>query len=306
MKLYRVICGFLLLLLFGGGAQATPALVDSQWLMAHQGSPDLVIVDLQSPKDYQRAHFPGAVNSDYSRWRTSAKSKTPKSMPSVSRLESMIGGLGIDKATHVVLVPFGRSAGDMASATRIYWTFKALGHEKISILNGGLLAYARGGRNRPLEKKSHFPKPKTFKAHLNPDYLVDKTDVQKAMDNAQPLVDNRSVAEYLGLYQGGAKDRAGTIPGALNLPYEWLMVNGGGMFHDPEDLKAIYTASGVPLEGEQISFCQTGHRTSLGWFVSHELLGNKKARLYDGSMAEWGASKELPTEKKIPLQCKAC
>jgi thiosulfate/3-mercaptopyruvate sulfurtransferase len=286
-------------------AEAAP-LVTDQWLLANYEKPEVVVVDLQSAQGFQRAHVPGAVNTDYNQWRTGSRSPSPKTMPPVAELEKLIGGLGIDNTSHVVLAPFGQGVGDLASATRIYWTFKALGHDRVSILDGGLIGYARGGRNRPLASGAAQPAPKLFKAHLRPDYLADRTQVRAALDAGVALVDNRSRAEYLGIYGAGPKSRAGTIPGAVNLPYDWLTVNGGASFHAAEDLKVIYRAAGVPLEGEQISFCHTGHRTSLAWFVSHELLGNDKARMYDGSMADWSTDPAAPMQKDVDLQCKAC
>jgi thiosulfate/3-mercaptopyruvate sulfurtransferase len=206
----------------------------------------------------------------------------------------------------VLLSPFGQSASDMATAARVYWTFKALGHDRISILDGGLLGYARGGRDRPLQRGPVEAEGKTFKASVRGDYLVGKEQVQAALAKGEVLVDNRSRAEYLGVYRAGGKERPGTIGGSLNLPYDWLTVNGGGKLHALDDLKAIYQAVGVPLQGEQISFCHTGHRTALAWFVSHELLGNRQARLYDGSMAEWAADSSLPIASQVELQCASC
>jgi thiosulfate/3-mercaptopyruvate sulfurtransferase len=287
------------------GARSQP-LVDDGWLVENLGSPGLVVLDLQPAQAYQRAHIPGAVNTDYGKWRVSVKGAVPKILPSVSQLEALIGGLGIDNDSHVVLVPFGQSAGDLASATRIYWTFKAMGHDRVSILNGGLIAYAKGGKNRPLARGANTPTPNTFKARPQPSYFPSKTDVAKALAEGTTLVDNRSRAEYLGIYGSGVKGRAGTIPGALNLPYDWLTVNGGGRLHALEDLQSIFRSSGVPVEGELISFCHTGHRTSLAWFVSHELFGNDQARLYDGSIAEWAVDSGLPLQPEVDLECRAC
>ena len=55
------------------------------------------------------------------------------------------------------------------------------------------------------------------------------------------------------------------------------------------------------MSGEEITFCNTGHWASLGWFASHELLGNDKVRLYDGSMVEWSADDSLPMEVKAKM-----
>lgn len=295
----RYLIGLLFLLILTP-LQAAKPLVDVDWLLANRDNPNLVVLDLQPKATYQRFHVPGAVNSDYADWRQPDARKNPKMIPSISALEQLIGGLGIDNETQVVLVVTGRSASEMASATRVYWTFKALGHDKISILDGGLIAYAETRKN-PMESKINQPSRKTFKANPRPDYLVTADQVKELLGNGISLVDSRSGAEHMGLLSGGGKERAGTIPGAVNLPFDWLTVNSGARFHTTENLKRIYETVDVPLEGEQISFCHTGHRTSLAWFVSHELLGNDKARLYDGSTAEWAVDPSLPMEQKIKL-----
>ncbi|MCG7976375.1 MAG: sulfurtransferase, partial [Candidatus Thiodiazotropha taylori] len=60
-------------------------------------------------------------------------------------------------------------------------------------------------------------------------------------------------------------------------------------------------AGNVPLQGAQINYCHTGNRASLAWFVSHELLGNSQAKLYDGSTQEWAADSTLPMDQQVQL-----
>jgi len=55
----------------------------------------------------------------------------------------------------------------------------------------------------------------------------------------------------------------------------------------------------APVEGEQITFCDTGHLASVGWFVGHELRGNRKVKMYDGSMVEWTKDPKVPVEQKL-------
>ena len=95
--------------------------------------------------------------------------------------------------------------------------------------------------------------------------------------------------------------RAGTLPGASNLPQSWFTVNDGGSFRSAAQLKELYQHAGVPTSGAQINFCNTGHWASLGWFVSYELLGNKQAKVYDGSMTQWSRNPKLPMVTKIKL-----
>jgi len=221
-------------------------------------------------------------------------------------LEQLIGGLGIANESHVVVVANGASALDMGAATRIYWTFKVLGHDGVSVLDGGMAAYLRArDKNRnplnPLESGEVKLPPTTFQTTLRVDLLASKKQVKLALRAGTVLVDNRPDDQYLGVNKHGLAKRYGTLPGARNLPENWVTVNGGGTFRNSAALKKLYAAAGVPTGGAQINFCNTGHWASLGWFVSHELLGNSEARLYDGSMVEWAADASAPMERRIQL-----
>ncbi|WP_246344877.1 sulfurtransferase [endosymbiont of Lamellibrachia barhami] len=282
-------------------ALAAQPLVSPEWVHNNRGKSGVVILDLQDAKAYQRYHVPGAVNSSYGDWRRTSAKKIPQIMTPPAQLEKLIGRLGIDNDTHVVLVTTGNGAGDMASASRVYWTFKALGHDQVSILGGGLINYAQK-RVYPLQNGLNQAVPKVFKVNLRADYIPDAQEVKAALEKGALAVDNRSRAEYMGIYSGSGKERPGSLPKAVNISYDWLTANGGATFHTIDNLKKIYAANQVPLSGPQINYCHTGHRAALGWFVSHELLGNKQARLYDGSTAEWALDHALPMEQKVQLK----
>ncbi len=273
----------------------TGALVQPEWLIRNLGRKDLRILDLQSQRGYARAHIPGAVHTDYGQWRRHGN------LPEVKHLEALVGALGIAPDTQVILVPFGQGASDLAQATRVYWTLKYLGHDRVAILDGGLVGYARSGRNRPFQQRAFQPPARSFEAHLRPRLRVTKAQMKRALEAKVPHVDARSVAEYLGIAAAGGKQRAGTIPGALSLPYDWLTENGSAWFRSPAAEAALFRYRRVPEKGEVVFFCQSGHRASLAWFVAHELLGNEAARLYDGSMAEWGTDPGLPVEQAVTL-----
>jgi len=103
------------------------------------------------------------------------------------------------------------------------------------------------------------------------------------------IVDHRPHNQYMGINKHGKAKRHGTIPGALNLPENWLTSNGGGSFRDKASLEKLYSAANVSTTDDQINFCNSGHWASLGWFASHEILGNRGAKLYDGGrlMSLW-------------------
>ena len=168
----------------------------------------------------------------------------------------------------MVLVPGGYSSGDMGIATRIYWTFKVLGHDAVSILDGGFLAYAQDNKN-PQQKTYAPPRPKTFKAKFQPELLATAKDIKKALDgDGTALLDMRSNDQYLGINKSASVNRPGTLKGAVNLPGQWVTVNDGGKFRSVDVLRRLYAAAKAPTAGPAITFCNTGHWASLGWFVN--------------------------------------
>lgn len=295
---------------FANLASAADPLVNVDWVKANIGKPGIVFLDVRGEgrTDYMRAHIPGAIYSDYAKdgWRVKDKNGTPAMLPEPAAVEKLVGGLGIDNGTHVVVVPSGTNALDMGTATRIYWTFKVMGHDNVSILDGGWLAYAVIDEKtkqpvNPVETGNIAPKAKTFKANVRADMIPSKDDVRKALEAKTPLVDHRPSDFYLGVTQHPLTKRTGTIPGAKSVPEAWITQNNGGKLRDKASLEKLYAMAGVPTGGEQISFCNTGHWASLGWFASHEILGNKKAKMYDGSMVEWANDPNLPVEAKIDV-----
>ena len=220
--------------------------------------------------------------------------------PKTAQLEKMIGSAGIGNDSQVVIVATGQGAGDMAAAARVFWTLLSVGHETAAILNGGLVAYANSGKVR-LEKGMSNASAKSFKANESTAAATDADQIKSKLGGETALVDARSVAEHLGVWGTGTKNRAGAIPGSTNLPYDWLTINGSGQLHDTSKLELLYKETGVPLEGEQIHYCASGNRAALTWFVSYAVMGNRQARLYDASMNEWSKRPELPIKTKLKL-----
>jgi len=315
MKKYLITLSFVLVG-FSSSANAAEPLVDVDWVKANIGKPGVVFLDVRgklagkSRADFMRGHIPGAVWTNYLKdgWRSKDAGGTPGQLSPIPKLEKLIGKLGISNSSHVVVIPNGGKALDVGTATRVYWTFKVLGHDNVSLLNGGMVAYTKAVDKatkkplNPLEKGISKIGPKTFKANLRKDMLVSKGDVQAAMSSGMMLIDNRPNSQYVGVNRHRLAKRLGTIPGSKNLPENWLTQNGGGTFRIKSELTKLYDAVGANTSGKQINFCNTGHWASLGWFVSHEIIGNKQSKMYDGSMLEWSADKSLPIEQKVSVK----
>ena len=285
-------------------AETAPALVDAEWLKSRLGSDGLVIVDIQAPKEYERFHVPGAANAPYEQWRTEgSETQLGSMMPPIEQLESLVGALGVSNDSQVVIVPTGRGAGDLAAAARVFWTFKVLGHDAVSVLDGGLVAYAEAGGR--LGSGIEQPEPARFTATPRKELMPSADDVRQAVESGVLPVDARSEGEFVGIYTGDKKERPGTIPGSRHLPYDWLSDDGTGRLRSAGALRELFAARGVDPSSPQVHFCHSGNRAALTWFAAYAVLGNEDARLYDGSMMEWARRDDLPLEAEIKL-CATC
>ncbi len=293
--------GLMLLLLTTTTLNAMEALVDSDWLAANRLSKGLYLLDIQSPEYYRRAHIVDAVNAPYAGWRETDGSGLSGMLPSVTRLQQKLGELGIDERSPVVIVATGGQAGDMAAASRVFWTLKAMGHGEVAVLNGGLVDYANGHAG-DLEATVRHGTPTRYTATPDKRLVASAADVAAGLQEGAQLLDARTLGEYTGVLTGDPGERPGTLPGARHLPFDWLVDNRGRL-RDKAWIRSLFTYAGAdPDRDGTLHFCHTGSRAALNWFVDYAILGNRNAKLYDASMSEWSRRKALPMETRFPAE----
>lgn len=275
-----------------------PPLLEVDWVAEHRLDDDICLLHILPRPIFERRHIETGVHSDYDDWRVTNAAGVDLVLPSVATLNVLIGALGIDYDQHIVIVGLGESASDVSAAARVYWTLKSAGLDRLSLLNGGLLAYTHAGLPGVVSGPSAAT-AKPFSARLRTDWLADAAAVQQALESGDLLIDHRSAEEYLGLEIKGPGERPGTLPGAIHLEYEWLTHMDSGRLRDVATLKALYRARGIPLDRPHIGFCYTAHRSSISWFVVNELFGLRDIRMYDASMIEWSRHPDWPLVRLV-------
>ncbi|MEP2924497.1 MAG: sulfurtransferase [Bauldia litoralis] len=274
-------------------------LVDAAWVVDHAGQENVVIVDVRGDVENtdlgDKPYIAHAVSAPYGTagWRTEIDG-VPGKIPPVADITGLIESLGIDNDDHVVIVPWGTDSTEFGSATRIYWTFRYLGHDAVSILDGGWRQYDAAGGERVAEPVT--PETSSFEVTINDTLLATTEDVLAALENKTPLVDGRPVEQFRGESKSPVVAAAGTIPGSVNLPHSELYSGEYAQFAQPETVAALASAVGVGADNANITFCNTGHWASVAWFGLSEVLGNDKTAMYDGSMAEWTQDLSRPMD----------
>ena len=79
-------------------------LAETDWLADHLSDPTVRVVDARSDKEYDRGHIPGAVRLD---GYTLGGLRTGSEMPEPEAFAQLVGALGIDERTPVVVYDGG-------------------------------------------------------------------------------------------------------------------------------------------------------------------------------------------------------
>jgi thiosulfate/3-mercaptopyruvate sulfurtransferase len=180
-----------------------------------------------------------------------------------------------------------------------YWEYTYYGHDDVRILDGGKPYWIEHEYPLTTEVPS-FPEREYVSSGPYEGIRAYKSDVEQAIESGVPLVDVRSPQEFTGevIAPEGLQEtaqRGGHIPGARNVPTADVLQEDG-TFKSAEELLALYQDEGISEDQSVITYCRVGERSSMEWFVLHELLGFEDVQNYDGSWTEWGNLVRSPIE----------
>jgi thiosulfate/3-mercaptopyruvate sulfurtransferase len=265
-------------------APGVPPLLGAAELQARLAQPDLRVIDIRSPRDFDARHIPGALSAPYSSWRGPASN--PGELPDLGRLTRLVQRLGLTPATHVVVTYSGEDATDFGAAARVYWTLKLLGLKQLSILNGGMQAWAEAGL--PQDDMPLAVPASSYVPTIDAALVATREDLQgRLAGGSARLLDARPSPFFTGQTRHAASLVPGTLKGAVNLEYtRWFAADSPRML-PPDEVRRLAATSAAAGDGDTISFCNTGHWAAINWFALSEVAGHKGVRMYPGSMVEW-------------------
>jgi thiosulfate/3-mercaptopyruvate sulfurtransferase len=275
------------------------SLIETEELARELHAPDLVILDASwhmpaearnARAEYLAEHIPGALFFDMEEI-ADTKSHLPHMLPPPEKFSSRMRSMGIGDGSRIVVYD---SAG-LFSAARVWWTFRVMGVQDISVLNGGLPKWKREGH----ALESGEPTARTarhFTARRNADLVRDLSDMKSLIkDRTAEIVDARTAERFAGkVPESRAGLRSGHIPGAHNLPFAKLIAKDGTLKPAPE-VERLFEEAGVDLSKPVVASCGSGITASVLALALAEI-GHRRTSVYDGSWSEWGADQNLPIE----------
>ena len=271
------------------------SLVDTAWAEQHVKDPNVRFIEVDvDTSAYEQGHMPGAVGFN---WQTQLNHPVRRDIPSKEEMEELLASAGVANDTTIVL--YGDNNNWFAAFA--YWLLKYYGHDNVKLMNGGRAKWT--AEQRPLTTDApRYPRTQYKITKINDRLRATRDLVLKTVaEKSRNLVDVRSVPEFKGeiIAPPGMTEtaqRAGRIPGALNVPWSQA-VKEDGTFKSADELVALYEGKGLNPSRETISYCRIGERSSHTWFALTELLGYKDVRNYDGSWTEYGNLIGVPIEK---------
>ena len=243
----------ILIIVFNCNTMSANPLVDKDWLKDKVCKENIKILEVhRSRKEYEISHIPCSIYTNFytDGWRETRNSISFL-MPSTNNLETLIGSLGILSSDYVIIVAHGSGKYDAAESAAVYFTFKYLGHKNISILDGGFKSWKEDWDN-DTETGFILPKQKIYKSNVNKNIVANKGDVLALINKSGYLIDARSSAMYIGVNTSLPAIRSGTIPNAVNIPNDWLLINNSLYFQNRENLEKIFEFNGILKKDGQI------------------------------------------------------
>lgn len=278
---------------------AAPPLVTTDWLADHLAAPDLRIIDgswylpqmkRNARQEYEKQHIPGAVFLDLDQI-SDRESPFPHMLPSAEAFARDFGDLGIANDQHVVIY----DGAGLFSAARFWWMFKAMGHEKVSVLDGGLPKWLAEGHGTETGKEN--PPAQKFSAKPNTAIRHEINDIERNLETGlEQVIDARSRGRFAGTDPEPRPElSSGHIPGSLSLPFGELL-DADGTLKPPSALRKMFEQAGVDLERPIVTSCGSGVTAAIP-YLALTVLEHPHISLYDGSWSEWAATDGMPIEK---------
>jgi len=266
-----------------------PLVVEANELASQLGQNNLLVVDLCQESTYNQYHIPGAVHIEYGQI-IAADPPVHGLIPETADLERLFSAIGISNDTHVVA--YDDEGGGKSS--RLLWTLEIMGHKHMSILNGGLYAWANNGHQ--LDSDVVEAEPTTFISHYSAEPIAEAEYILQKLDSDDVvLIDARSRDEYMGRQM--RPGRVGHIPGAKHWDWQDIMDPLNNQCFKPRgELEQALAERGVTPDKQVITYCQTNHRSSLT-YIALKSLGYTQVKSYPGSWSDWGNREDTPVEK---------
>lgn len=271
-------------------------IVSVEWLSKNLDIPNLVILDASPEKNasnlvptYKDIQIKDARIFDMETVFFDKESALPNMMPSPEVFSEECRNLGINSDSIIVVYD---NLG-IYTSPRARWMFKAMGHQYVTVLDGGLTVWKDAGFACEKKNSKMFEKG-TFEAHYNSELVSDSKFILNNLQNEEVLIlDARSEARFLGATpEPRAGMAAGHIPNSVSFPYSSVLENG--KMKSKAELENLLL--NINCSNKKLVFTCGSGVTACIILLAVELVNDNEKSLFDGSWSEWGQVGKFPVE----------
>ncbi len=256
-------------------------IVSVPWLEARLEDPNLRVIDVRSyhgqpdrgRQEYEVAHVPGASYFDLET-DLAGPGGGRHPLPPIDTFLEALESAGISR-DHTVVI-YDQDHG--ATAARLWWMLRHVGHEEVAVLDGGWPAWIES--DGPQTATAPEPEATSYRATVRTDDVVTK-ELVAARPPQVTLIDARAPARFSGEIEP-IDPVAGHIPGAVNIPHDSLADQG-------KMLAVEHLIDRLPNEPNAIAYCGSGV-TACYVILAASVAGLPTPRLYVGSWSDWIAA----------------
>jgi len=241
----------------------------------------LQIIDARSAQEYGKGHIEGAISFSplEMNLRHDQDDDQPLQLLPFANIEETLGEAGIKSDSRIVVYDKdGRLAGFLL------WILQYAGADNVSYLKGGIEGWHEAGYHT--SNKETKPTAGSFNGKEREEFVADNGFAIENLDNPKVvIVDVRIITQAKGIIKHGAAERAGHIPGSVNLPLSALYMDNGEL-KKPDELLWMLKNYGITPDKTIVTTCNTGQLAGAA-FPILRYLGFEKVKVHDGSWINW-------------------
>jgi len=243
-------------------------------------------------KEYDERHIKGAMfwNVDE---HSDKDSPFPHMMSNSDYWTRMLWSFGIQNDDHIIVYDHS----DVYSSCRLWFALKYFGHQKVSVLDGGMQKWLKENRPASKEVNEDFGKfskieklnPKSrYKVNENAGWIKDKKEIDENIKTLSfQTVDARSRERFEGKVDEPRPGlKRGCIPGSKNIPFKDCINTRSNTFKKKSELIKIFGQNNVDPSKPVVFTCGSGI-TACVLGMAYSLISDKNAVIYDGSACEY-------------------
>ena len=267
--------------------------IEPKTLMSKLGNINLKILDatfylpdsgLVAEDEYKKKHIPNAIFFDINKI-ADPNNSLPHMIPSKDLFSKMMQNIGLNKDDEIIIY----DNSPFLSSARAWFLFRYFGHDKISIMQGGIKNWENNGGNITqgnviLEKGNYIASAERKELVVNLNEMILASQNKKNV-----ILDARSKKRFLGeALEPRPNLPSGHIPNSKSLPSSDL-INKEGYLKSKDEINQIFNNINVNTSDKIIATCGSGVSAcviSIALFC----LGKTDTPIYDGSWTEWASS----------------